>query len=64
MAFTVVDGTATLHVQVESISLGAHRVEAGLEVFAIGGQIPSQALASSIATFERRVASGGASSVV
>jgi hypothetical protein len=64
MAFTVVDGSATIHVQVESISLGAHRVEAGLEVFAIGGQIPSQSLAASIATFERRVASGGASSVV
>ena len=64
MAFTVVDGSATIHVQVESISLGAHRLEAGLEVFAIGGQIPSQSLAASIATFERRVASGGASSVV
>ena len=64
MAFTVVDGSATVHVQVESISLGAHRVEAGLEVFAIGGQIPSQSLSASIATFERRVASGGASSVV
>ncbi len=64
MAFTVEDGTATVPVQVESITLGAHRVEAGLEVFAIGGQIPSQALSASISTFERRVASGGASSVV
>jgi hypothetical protein len=64
MTFTVVDGTATVPVQVESITLGAHRIEAGLEVFAIGGQIPSQSLATSISTFERRVASGGASSVV
>jgi hypothetical protein len=64
MAFSVEDGTATVPVQVESITLGAHRVEAGLEVFAIGGQIPSQALSASISTFERRVASGGASSVV
>jgi hypothetical protein len=64
MAFSVVDGTATVPVQVESITLGAHRVEAGLEVFAIGGQIPDQALSASISTFERRVASDGASSVV
>jgi hypothetical protein len=64
MAFSVVDGTATVPVQVESITLGAHRVEAGLEIFAIGGQIPSQSLSASISTFERRVASGGASSVV
>jgi hypothetical protein len=64
MNFTVVDGTATVHVQVESITLGAHRVEAGLEVFALGGQIPTQSLAAAIATFEQRVASGGASSVV
>ena len=64
MAFTVLDGTATVPVRVESITLGAHRVEAGLEIFAIGGQIPSQSLSAAISTFERRVASGGASSVV
>jgi hypothetical protein len=64
MAFTVMDGTATVPVRVESITLGAHRVEAGLEVFAIGGQIPSQSLSAALSTFERRVASGGASSVV
>ncbi len=64
MDFTVVDGTATVHVQVESIALGAHRVEAGMEVFALGGQIPSQSLSAAVTTFEQRVASGGASSVV
>ncbi len=64
MNFTVVDGAATVHVQVEAITLGAHRVEAGMEVFALGGQIPSQSLAAAVATFEQRVASGGASSVV
>jgi hypothetical protein len=64
MAFTVKAGAATIPVQVESISLGTHRVEAGLQVFAIGGQIPNHALSASFSTFELRVASGGKSSVV
>jgi hypothetical protein len=64
VAFSVKDGSASLPVQVESISLGANRVEASLQVFAIGGQIPTDALAAAFSTFEQRVASGGKSSVV
>jgi hypothetical protein len=64
MAFRVEDGPASLPVQVESISLGANRVEASLQVFAIGGQIPNDALATAFSTFEQRVASGGKTSVV
>ncbi len=64
MAFTVKAGAASVPVQVESISLGSHRVEGSLQVFAIGGQIPNDTLQASIATFEQRVASGGKSSVV
>jgi hypothetical protein len=64
VAFSVKDGSASLPVQVESISLGANRVEASLQVFAIGGQIPNDALAAAFSTFEQRVASGGKSSVV
>jgi len=64
VAFNVKDGPASLPVQVESISLGANRVEASLQVFAIGGQIPNTALTAALSTFEQRVASGGKSSVV
>ena len=64
MAFTVKAGEANVPVQVEAISLGSHRVEASLQVFAIGGAIPTNALANSFSTFEERVASGGKSSVV
>lgn len=64
MAFTVTAGTASVPVQVELISLGAQRVEASLQVFAIGGQIPNDALLAAFSTFEERVASGGKSSVV
>ncbi len=64
MAFTVTAGAASVPVQVELISLGAQRVEASLQVFAIGGQIPNDALLAAFATFEERVASGGKSSVV
>ena len=64
MAFSVKDGSASLPVQVESLSIGADRVEASLQVFAIGGTIPSTALATAFATFEERVASGGKTSVV
>ncbi len=64
MSFTVKAGEADVPVQVEAISLGSHRVEASLQVFAIGGAIPSDTLAASVSTFEQRVASGGKSSVV
>ncbi len=64
MSFTVKAGAADVPVQVEAISLGSHRVEASLQVFAIGGPIPSGTLAASVSTFEQRVASGGKSSVV
>ena len=64
MGFTVKAGAASVPVQVESITLGSHRVEGSLQVFAIGGQIPSETLQASIATFEQRVAAGGKSSVV
>ena len=62
MAFTVKAGEVSVPVQVESISLGSQRVEAGLQVFAIGGTIPD--MLASFSTFEQRVASGGKSSVV
>ena len=64
MAFTVTAGTASVPVQVELISLGSQRVEASLQAFAIGGQIPGDALLAAFSTFEQRVASGGKSSVV
>ena len=64
MTFTVKAGEADVPVQVEAISLGSHRVEASLQVFAIGGPIPNDTLAASVSTFEQRVASGGKSSVV
>jgi hypothetical protein len=64
MSFTVKAGAATVPVQVESISLGSQRVEASLQVFSIGGQVPSDALLAAFSTFEQRVASGGKSSVV
>lgn len=62
MVFTVKAGEASVPVQVESISLGSDRVEAGLQVFAIGGTIPD--VSASFSTFEQRVASGGKSSEV
>ncbi len=55
-------GEASVPVQVESISLGSDRVEASLQVFAIGGTIPD--VSASFSTFEQRVASGGKSSEV
>ena len=64
MAFSVKDGSASLPVEVETISLGADRVEASLQVFAIGGQVPNDALSAAFSTFEQRVASGGKTSVV
>jgi hypothetical protein len=64
MAFSVKDGSASLPVEVESISLGSDRVEASLQVFAIGGQIPNDALATTFSAFEQRVASGGKTSAV
>jgi hypothetical protein len=62
MSFTVKAGEVSVPVQVESIALGTRRVEAGLQVFAIGGTIPD--LSRSFSTFQQRVATGGKSSVV
>ena len=64
MAFSVKAGTASVSVQVESIWLGSHRVEANLQIFAIGGQIPSDTVVAPISAFQERVASGGKDSVV
>ena len=64
MAFSVKAGAASVSVQVESIWLGSHRVEANLQIFAIGGQIPTDTVVAPISAFQERVASGGKDSVV
>jgi hypothetical protein len=64
MAFSVRAGAATVSVQVESIWLGSQRVEANLQIFAIGGQIPAATVLGPISTFQVRVASGGKDSTV
>jgi hypothetical protein len=64
MAFSVKAGAASVSVQVESIWLGSQRVEANLQIFAIGGQIPGATVLGPISTFQDRVASGGKDSTV
>ncbi len=64
MAFSVRAGAASVSVQVESIWLGSQRVEANLQIFAIGGQIPAATVLGPISTFQDRVASGGKDSTV
>jgi hypothetical protein len=44
--------------------LGSQRVEANLQIFAIGGQIPGATVLGPISTFQDRVASGGKDSTV
>jgi hypothetical protein len=64
MAFSVKAGAASVSVQVESIWLGSRRVEANLQIFAIGGQVPGDTVLGPITTFQDRVASGGRDSTV
>jgi hypothetical protein len=59
ISFTVSDRSTTVPVEVEDVSLGTDRIEAGLQALSIGGQIPSDVLSSSVWTFEQRVASRG-----
>jgi hypothetical protein len=62
--FTVTDGPASVPVEVEAVSLGSDRIEASLQAFAVGGRIPPDVLAASVAAFEQRVASDGKSTLV
>ncbi len=64
MSITLSDRSTPLAVEVEAASLGSDRVEAQLQAFAIGGQIPSDVLTASVSAFEQRVASQGKSVVV
>ncbi len=64
MTFTVSDGSASVPVEVEAVSLGTDRIEAALQAFAIGGRIPTGVLAGSLSAFEQRVAGDGKSAVV
>jgi hypothetical protein len=59
ISFTVSDRSTPVPVQVEDVSLGTDRIEADLQAFSIGGEIPSDVLSSSVWTFEQRVASRG-----
>jgi hypothetical protein len=62
--FTVSDRSTPVPVEVEAVSLGSDRIEATLQAFAIGGPIPSDILAASVAVFEQRVAGNGKSALV
>ena len=59
VTFTISDQTNEVPVEVEAVTLGSARIEANLQAFAIGGQIPKGVLAHSVATFEERIAAGG-----
>jgi hypothetical protein len=59
ISFTVSDRSTPVPVEVEDVSLGTDRIEADLQAFSIGGEIPSDVLSSSVSTFEQRVASRG-----
>ena len=59
ITFTVSDRSTPVPVEVEDVSLGTDRIEADLQAFSIGGEIPSDVLSSSVWTFEQRVASRG-----
>lgn len=61
VAFSVSDRSASVPVEVETISLGDDRTEANLQALAIGGQIPPGAIVSTLAAFAARVAGGGQS---
>ncbi len=57
--FSVSDRSASVPVEVETVSLGHARTEANLQALAIGGPIPADVLASPVSVFEQRVATGG-----
>ncbi|MBF6557546.1 MAG: hypothetical protein IVW52_15565 [Acidimicrobiales bacterium] len=59
ISFTVSDGSTPVPVEVEDVSLGTDRIEADLQAFSVGGEIPRDVLSSSVWTFEQRVASRG-----
>jgi hypothetical protein len=59
ISFTVSDRSTPVPVEVEAVSLGTDRIEADLQAFSIGGDIPSDVLSPSLWTFEQRVASRG-----
>lgn len=61
VAFNVSDRSASVPVEVETVSLGDDRTEANLQALAIGGQIPPGAIVSALAAFADRVAGGGQS---
>jgi hypothetical protein len=60
VTFTVSDRTAAVPVEVVIISIGYDRIEANLQVLAIGGQVPSGAITMPLSAFEQRVAEEGA----
>ncbi len=64
VSFTISDRSASVPVEVETVSLGDDRIEANLQALAIGGQIPEDVLAPSVSAFEQRVATGGRSAQV
>ncbi len=64
VSFTVTDRSASVPVEVETVSLGHDRIEANLQALAIGGQIPSGVLASTVSAFEQRVVTDGQSAQV
>ncbi|MGH9081215.1 MAG: hypothetical protein ACRDYE_14285 [Acidimicrobiales bacterium] len=59
VAFSVTDRSASVPVEVETVSLGHDRIEANLQALAIGGQISPAALSSALSIFEQRVTIGG-----
>jgi hypothetical protein len=61
VAFNVSDRSASVPVEVETVSLGHDRIEASIQALAVGGQIPPTAVSSPLSIFEQRVAAGGSS---
>jgi hypothetical protein len=69
VSFTITDQSssdppAPVPAEVEVLSLGSDRIEAELQAFAIGGRLPTGALAGSVSIFEQRVASAGRATAV
>ena len=61
LTFTVTDGTTAVPGEVEAVSMGEGRIEADLEAFAIGGQIPDDVLRFPLSVLGERVSTGGRS---
>jgi hypothetical protein len=59
IAFSVSVRSVSVPVEIETIAVGHDRIEANLQVVAIGGQIPPGALTSPLSVFADRVAGGG-----